>query len=73
MILEQDCRFQTTTTYWRECMEQIQLSIPKRKPAQKDTLENRIKKIHKQKSHPNLRATVCSLLRDTIEKILLEN
>ena len=28
MILEQDCRFQTTTTYWRECMEQIQLSIP---------------------------------------------
>ena len=28
MIVEQDCQFQTTTTYWRECMEQIQLSIP---------------------------------------------
>ena len=25
MILGQDCRFQTTTTYWRECMEQIQI------------------------------------------------
>ena len=54
MILEQDCRFQTTTTYWRECMEQIQLSIPEGKPAQKNTLENGIKKIHKQKSYPSL-------------------
>ena len=24
LVLEQDCRFQTTITYWRECMEQIQ-------------------------------------------------
>ena len=44
MILEQDYRFKTTATCWRECMEQLQLSIPDWKPAQKDTLGNRIKK-----------------------------
>ena len=44
MILEQDCRSQTTATYWRECMGQIQLSMPEWKPAQKDNLGNRIKK-----------------------------
>ena len=43
MILDQDCLFQTTTTYWCECMEKIQLSIPEWKPAQKDTLGNRKK------------------------------
>ena len=43
MILDQDCLFQTTTAYWCECMEKIQLSIPEWKPAQKDTLGNRKK------------------------------
>ena len=31
-------------------MEQIQLSIPEGKPAEKDTIGNRIKKVHKQVS-----------------------
>ena len=42
MILEQDCWFQTTTTYWRECMEQIQMSIPEY--VSENPPRNRIKK-----------------------------
>ena len=62
MILEQDCRFQTTTTYWCECMEQIQLSVPSENSPRRTLLRIELKKyINKSLTESSELATMTSV------------